>query len=243
MDYILILGAKSDISKAIAKKYAENGYNLYLAARESSELQNFANDIKIRNQKDIKCIDFDTLDYKSHQNFYNSIEKKPIGVISVIGFLGDQEKAQVDFKETQKIIDSNYTGLVSILNIVANDFEIRKNGFIVGISSVAGERGRISNFIYGSAKAAFTTYLSGLRNRLFISNVNVMTVKPGFVATKMTERLDLPKKLTAKAEEVANDIFNAQQKGKNVIYTKWFWKWIMLIIKNIPEFQFKKMNI
>lgn len=243
MDYILILGAKSDISKAIAKKYAENGYNLYLAARESSELQNFANDIKIRNQKDIKCIDFDALDYKSHQNFYNSIEKKPIGVISVIGFLGDQEKAQVDFKETQKIIDSNYTGLVSILNIVANDFEIRKNGFIVGISSVAGERGRISNFIYGSAKAAFTTYLSGLRNRLFISNVNVMTVKPGFVATKMTEGLDLPKKLTAKAEEVANDIFNAQQKGKNVIYTKWFWKWIMLIIKNIPEFQFKKMNI
>ena len=243
MDYILILGAKSDISKAIAKKYAENGYNLYLAARESSELQNFANDIKIRNQKDVKCIDFDVLDYKSHQNFYNSIEKKPIGVISVIGYLGDQEKAQVDFKETQKIIDSNYTGLVSILNIVANDFEIRKNGFIVGISSVAGERGRISNFIYGSAKAAFTTYLSGLRNRLFISNVSVMTVKPGFVATKMTEGLDLPKKLTAKAEEVANDIFNAQQKGKNIIYTKWFWKWIMLIIKNIPEFQFKKMNI
>lgn len=243
MDYILILGAKSDISKAIAKKYAENGYNLYLAARKSSELQNFANDIKIRNQKDIKCLDFDALDYKSHQNFYNSIEKKPIGVISVIGYLGDQEKAQVDFKETQKIIDSNYTGIVSILNIVANDFEIRKNGFIIGISSVAGERGRISNFIYGSAKAAFTTYLSGLRNRLFISNVSVMTVKPGFVATKMTEGLDLPKKLTAKAEDVANDIFNAQKKSKNVIYTKWFWKWIMLIIRNIPEFQFKKMNI
>jgi short-subunit dehydrogenase len=243
MKYILIIGAKSDIAKALAKKYAENGYNLYLAGRNSSDLQNFASDIKIRNHINIKCIDFDVLDYKSHQNFYNSLEEKPIGVISVAGYLGDQEKAQFDFEEAQKIIDTNYTGLVNILNIVANDFEKNKKGFIVGISSVAGDRGRKSNFIYGSAKAAFTTYLSGLRNRLFNSNVHVMTVKPGFVATKMTEGLDLPKKLTAQTEEVANDIFKSQQKGKNIIYTKWFWKHIMLIIKNIPEFQFKKMSI
>ena len=140
-------------------------------------------------------------------------------------------------------MDTNYTGLVSILNIVANDFEKNKNGFIVGISSVAGDRGRKSNFIYGSAKAAFATYLSGLRNRLFNLNVHVLTVKPGFVETKMTEGLNLPVKLTAKTEEVANDIFKAQQKGKNVIYTKWFWRYIMLIIKNIPEFYFKKMSI
>jgi len=243
MDYILIIGAKSDIAKAVANKYAENGYNLYLAARKSSELQNFANDIKIRNQKDVKCIDFDVLDYNSHQNFYNSLEEKPIGVISVVGYLGEQEKAQNDFEEAQKIMDTNYTGVVSVLNIVANDFEKNKNGFIVGISSVAGVRGRKSNFIYGSAKAAFTTYLSGLRNRLFRSNVHVLTVKPGFVATKMTEGLDLPKKLTAQPKEVANDIFKAQQKVKNVIYTKWFWRYIMLIIKNIPEFQFKKMSL
>jgi decaprenylphospho-beta-D-erythro-pentofuranosid-2-ulose 2-reductase len=243
MDYILIIGAKSDIAKAVANKYAENGYNLYLAARKSSELQNFANDIKIRNQKDVKCIDFDVLDYNSHQNFYNSLEEKPIGVISVVGYLGEQEKAQNDFEESQKIMDTNYTGVVSVLNIVANDFEKNKNGFIVGISSVAGVRGRKSNFIYGSAKAAFTTYLSGLRNRLFRSNVHVLTVKPGFVATKMTEGLDLPKKLTAQPKEVANDIFKAQQKVKNVIYTKWFWRYIMLIIKNIPEFQFKKMSL
>ena len=243
MEYILIIGARSDISKSLARKYAENGYNLYLAARKSSELQNFANDIKIRNGKEIICLDFDVLDYASHQNFYDSLAEKPIGVISVVGYLGEQEKAQNDFEEAQKIIDTNYTGVVSALNIVANDFEKRKSGFIIGISSVAGERGKKSNFIYGSAKAAFTTYLSGLRNRLFNSNVQVMTVKPGFVATKMTEGLDLPKKLTAQPEEVAQDIFKAQQKGKNVLYTKWFWKWIMLIIKNVPEFQFKKMSI
>lgn len=243
MEYILIIGAKSDIAKAIAKKYAVNGYNLYLAARKSNELQDFASDIKIRNQRDVKCLDIDILDYKSHQNFYNSLAEKPIGVISVVGYLGDQEKAQNDFEEAKKIMDTNFTGVVSFLNVVANDFEKNKNGFIVGISSVAGDRGRKSNFIYGSAKAAFTTYLSGLRNRLFNSNVHVLTVKPGFVATKMTENLDLPKKLTGQPKEVAEDIYKAQQKGKNVIYTKWFWRWIMLIIKNVPEFQFKKLSI
>lgn len=243
MEYILIIGAKSDIAKAVVKKYAANGYNLYLAARNSGELLNFANDIKIRNQKEVICLEFDVLDYTSHQTFYNTLAIKPTGVISVVGYLGEQEKAQNDFEEAQKIIDTNYTGVVSILNIVANDFEKNKNGFIVGISSVAGDRGRKSNFIYGAAKAAFTTYLSGLRNRLYNSNVHVMTVKPGFVATKMTESLNLPKKLTAQPEEVANDIFKAQQKGKNILYTKWFWRWIMLIIKNIPEFQFKKMSI
>ena len=243
MGYLLIIGAKSDIAKAVAKKYAKNGYNLYLAARKSNELQNFANDISIRNDKKVKCIDLDILNYASHQFFYNSLEEKPIGVISVVGYLGEQEKAQNDFEEAQKIINTNYTGVVSILNIIVNDFEKHKKGFIVGISSVAGDRGRKSNFIYGSAKAAFTTYLSGLRNRLFKSNVHVMTVKPGFVATKMTEGLDLPTKLTAQTEEVAQDIFKAQQKGENVIYSKWFWRWIMFIIKNVPEFQFKKMSI
>lgn len=243
MEYVLIIGAKSDIAKAVAKKYAENGYNLYLAARNSSELQKFANDIKIRNEKEVICLEFDVLDYASHQNFYDSLAEKPVGVISVVGYLGEQEKAQNDFEESQRIINTNYTGIVSLLNIISLDFEKNKKGFIVGISSVAGERGRKSNYIYGSAKSAFTTYLSGLRNRLYDSNVKVLTVKPGFVATKMTENLDLPKKLTAQPEEVAEDIFKSQQKGKNVLYTKWFWEWIMCIIKNIPEFHFKKMKL
>jgi len=140
-------------------------------------------------------------------------------------------------------MDTNYTGVVSLFNIIANDFEKRKSGFIVGISSVAGDRGRKSNYIYGSAKAAFTAYLSGLRNRLYDAQVHVLTVKPGFVSTKMTEGMDLPEKLTAQPEEVAEDIYKAQQKGKNVLYTKWIWRWMMLIIRSIPEFQFKKMSI
>jgi len=243
MSYILIVGAKSDIAKAIAREYAKNGYNLYLAGRDINELEAFAKDINIRTNKDVKLVELDILKFDTHQEIYNSLEKKPLGVISAVGYLGDQEVAQSDFNEAKKIIDTNYTGVVSLLNIVANDFEKRKNGFIVGISSVAGDRGRKSNYIYGSAKAALTTYLSGLRNRLYEANVNVLTVKPGFVDTKMTKGMDLPEKLTAKPEDVAKDIFNAQQKGKNVLYTKWLWKYIMAIIKAIPEWQFKKMSI
>jgi len=243
MSYILIIGAKSDIAKATAREYAKHGYNLYLAARNLDELKEFSNDLTVRTQRTVKLVELDILDYKAHQSFYDKLDEKPLGVISAVGYLGEQEKAQADFTEAQQIMDTNYTGIVSLFNIIANDFEKRKSGFIVGISSVSGDRGRKSNYIYGSAKAAFTAYLSGLRNRLYDAQVHVLTVKPGFVATKMTEGMDLPEKLTAQPEEVAEDIYKAQQKGKNVLYTKRIWRWVMLVIRNIPEFQFKKMSI
>ncbi len=243
MSYVLIIGAKSDIAKATAREYAKHGYDLYLAARNVNELEEFANDVTVRTQRTVKLVELDILDYKSHQAFYDQLEEKPLGVISAIGYLGEQEKAQSDFEEAQQIMDTNYTGVVSLFNIIANDFEHRRSGFMVGISSVAGDRGRKSNYIYGSAKAALTAYLSGLRNRLYDAQVHVMTVKPGFVATKMTEGMDLPEKLTAQPEEVAEDIYKAQQKGKNVLYTKWMWRWVMMIIKMIPEWKFKGMSI
>lgn len=243
MSYVLIIGAKSDIAKATARKYAKHGFDLYLAARNSDELEDFAKDIITRTQRSIKVLELDILDYDSHQSFYNNLKEKPFGVISAVGYLGNQEKAQSDFSEAEKIIDTNYTGVVNLFNIIAYDFEKRRSGFIVGISSVAGDRGRKSNYVYGAAKAALTTYLSGLRNRLYGTQVHVLTVKPGFVATKMTEKLDLPEKLTAQPEEVAEDIYRAQQNGKNVLYTKWIWRWVMLIIKMIPEWKFKGMNI
>ena len=243
MSYVLIIGAKSDIAKATAREYAKNGYNLYLAARDVNELEAFANDITVRTQKTVKLVELDILDYENHRTFYDQLEEKPLGVISAVGYLGDQEKAQSDFSEAQKIINTNYTGVVSLFNVIADDFEKRRNGFMVGISSVAGDRGRKSNYVYGSAKAALTAYLSGLRNRLHDAQVHVLTVKPGFVDTKMTEDMDLPEKLTAQPEEVAEDIYTAQQKSKNIVYTKWIWKWVMLVIRIIPEFQFKKMSI
>ena len=243
MNYVLIIGAKSDIAKATAREYAKHGYDLYLAGRNINELQEFANDITIRTGQTVKLVELDILNYESHSTIYYQLEQKPLGVISAVGYLGDQEKAQSDFREAKKIIDTNYTGVVSLLDIIADDFQQRKSGFIVGISSVAGDRGRKSNYIYGSSKAALTAYLSGLRNRLHDAQVKVVTVKPGFVATKMTAGMDLPKMLTAQPEAVAKDIFKAQQKGKSVVYSKWIWRWMMLIICHIPECQFKKMSI
>lgn len=243
MNFILIVGAKSDIAKECAKIYAQNGYNLYLAGRNISELNDFAKDINIRTSKNIILKEFDILDFESHKVFYDNLEDKPSGVIIVSGYMADQKEVQNNWSKTLNTINVNYTGAISILNIISNDFEKNMKGFIIGISSVAGERGRKANYIYGSAKAGFSSYLSGLRNRLFEHNIHVLTVKPGFVNTKMTQDMDLPKNLTAQPEEVALDIFNAQQKGKDILYTKWVWRYIMFIIKNIPEFIFKKLSI
>lgn len=242
MAYVLILGAKSDIAKSIAHEYAKEGYDLYLAAREHATLEPVVNDLRIRHQVQAQSMEFDALNYESHESFYAQLDPKPLGVICVFGYLGDHERAKTDFAEAKKIIDINYTGCVSILNIVANDLEGRKEGFIIGVSSVAGDRGRQSNYYYGSAKAAFTAYLSGLRNRLYHSGVKVLTVKPGFVYTRMTEKMDLPAKLTAQPDEIARDVIKAHKKGKDVLYTKWYWRVILTIFKSMPETIFKRLK-
>lgn len=243
MSYVLIVGAKSDIAKETARVYAKNGYNLYLAARNSDELKEFKNDLEVRSHVKVQTLELDLVAFDTHEEFYSSLEEKPLGVIVVAGYMTEQHKAEQEWSESLNTINVNYTGTVSLLNIVANDFEKERRGFIIGVSSVAGDRGRKTNYIYGSTKAAFSAYLSGLRNRLYESGISVLTVKPGFVNTKMTEELELPQKLTAEPNEVAEDIFKAQQAGKNILYTKWIWRYIMLIIKHIPEFIFKKLSI
>lgn len=239
----LILGATSDMSLALARKFGSHGYSLTLAARNVDKLTALQSDIQIRQHVTVDIVPFDALNIKSHQDFYKNIPTKPDVVICVFGLLGDQLKAQSDWQSCEEILMSNYVGAVSILNIVANDMELKKQGVIVGISSVAGERGRQSNYFYGSAKAGFTAYLSGLRNRLFKSGVHVLTVKPGFVKTKMIENIKTPGPLTAMPKNVADDIYNAVVKRKNVIYTKGIWQWVMLAIKNIPEGVFKKLKL
>ena len=186
-----------------------------------------------------KSVLFDALNYSSHLEFYDKMETKPDIVITCIGYLDDQKNSEQNFEETKTSIYSNYLGLISILNIISSDFEKKNAGVIVGISSVAGDRGRASNYIYGSAKAGFTAYLSGLRSRMSARNVKVITVKPGFIDTKMTKDLNLPKFLTASSENVALDIIQAIKNSKNIIYTKKIWRYIMLIIKIIPEDIFK----
>jgi short-subunit dehydrogenase len=154
-----------------------------------------------------------------------------------------QAENERDIQAAARVMRSNYEGPASILAVLANRFEERGSGTLVGISSVAGDRGRATNYVYGSAKAGFTAFLSGLRNRLAKHGVHVVTVLPGFVATKMTEDMDLPAKLTAQPSEVADAIARAVERKKDVIYVRPIWQLIMLIIRNIPERVFKRMKI
>lgn len=243
MANILLLGATSDMSISLAESYAKEGHHLLLAARNQNQLSAVQSDLKIRFECPVDIYDFDACDFDSHNTFYNSLSQQPDIVICIFGYLGEQEKAQNEWAESKLIIDSNYTGACSILNIIANDMEARKAGTIAGISSVAGERGRMSNYMYGSAKAGFTAYLSGLRNRLFKSKVHVLTVKPGFVNTKMTEGLPLPAPLTAQPEDITKAIRKAIKKQTNTIYVFSKWRLIMYIIKSIPEFIFKRLSL
>lgn len=241
---ILILGANSDVAHATAKIFAKlEQASFYLASRDMSSLEKKAADLKSRYNVLATVVHFDALNYDSHRSFYDHLTPKPDGVILAFGHYANQEQEQKNFADARKTMEINYLGAASILEIIAADFEKRAHGFIVGISSVAGDRGRQTNYIYGSAKAAVSTYLSGLRNRLAKHNVHVLTVLPGFIRTKMTRGLALPGALVAEPDEVARDIYHAVKKKKNIIYTKWFWKYIMLIIRNIPESIFKRLSL
>jgi len=243
MNTVLILGASSDMAVAIAKKLAGEGSNIQLAARNVERLKPLQSDLSIRYSITCTLHEFDAERSDQHAAFFTGLTSAPDVTICVFGYLGEQKLAESDWKECERTIQVNYTGAVSILNAAANHYAAKKAGLIVGISSVAGERGRQSNYFYGSAKAGFTAYLAGMRNRLFHHGVHVLTVKPGFVYTRMTEALTLPKPLTATPEQVADSIVNAMKKKKNTIYVKWFWRWIMLIIKSIPEPIFKKLKM
>lgn len=242
MASVLFLGAKSDMAKPLAHLYAKNGYDLYLAARNKGELSPDVTDLKIRYNVNVEALEFDLVEFESHSKLWESLEPKPDGVVLAAGYNGDQATGQNDFAEAKKLIDTNLTGCISILNIIANDFEARKRGFIVGISSVAGDRGKRSNYLYGCAKAGFSVYLSGLRNRLSKTRVQVLTVKPGYVDTKMLDGQDVPEKLKADPEKVAEQIYRAQQKGKDSIYTPGYWRLIMTVFNHLPEKIFKRLS-
>lgn len=243
MATVLILGAASDMATAIAEKFAEEGCNIQLAARNVQRLEPLQSDLAIKYTSRVSIHEFDATNFTDHRQFFTGLNPKPDITICVFGYLGDNEKGLADWNEAGQILHTNYTGAVSILNVVAGHYIAEKKGTIVGIASVAGERGRQSNFLYGSAKAGFIAYLSGLRNRLFREDVHVCTIQPGFVYTKMTEELTLPKLLTATPQQVAQVVYGAAQKKKNVVYVKWFWRWIMLIIKLIPEPIFKRLKL
>ncbi|MEM1413372.1 MAG: SDR family oxidoreductase [Myxococcota bacterium] len=240
---ILILGATSGIARSVADAFAERGEQLVLAARNLEEAERIAADLRVRHQATAEVIRFDATDHASHAGVLDAAGKLD-GVVVAFGTMVEQERAQAEPEEALRTIDVNFTGVVSVLERVAARFEEAGAGFIAGISSVAGDRGRMSNYIYGSAKAGMTAYLSGLRNRLTKKNVHVVTVKPGFVYTAMTHGLlDPDSPLVATPEKAAKDILRAVDKRRNVLYTPWFWRWIMAIIRAIPEPVFKRLGL
>jgi decaprenylphospho-beta-D-erythro-pentofuranosid-2-ulose 2-reductase len=241
---LLILGANSDVAHAVAQKWAcAEKADLVLASRDLAALDLKARDLRARGSGFVEIAHFDALDYDGHAVFYHNLSPKPDGVVLAFGYNGLQHKAQEDFSEAARIIDTNFKSAVSILEIVAADFQSRRTGFIIAIGSVAGLRGRQSNYVYGAAKGALAIYLDGLRNRLCKHNVRVMTVLPGFIDTKMTAGMNLPGLLTATPAQVAGDIYAAHLNAKDRIYTRWFWRWIMVVIRAIPAPLFNRLSL
>ena len=244
MATVLILGANSAIARGIAIALARRGYALCLAGRDRDELQRIAADLHVRHAVPVSWTRFDAEDYRSHPGFYKQVRtgaEDLCGVVLAFGYLGEPLATRV-FPEAGRVIAVNFTGAVSILEQCAADFEQRRGGFIVGISSVAGDRGRQSNYVYGAAKAALSVFLQGLRNRLHRSGVRVLTVKPGFVDTAMT--FGKPGVfLVASPWEVGERIVRALEGKRDVVYLPWFWRYIMLIIRMIPEPIFKRLSL
>jgi len=237
---VLILGATSDIGRAIAHAYAKAGRPVILAARQVQRLEPDLKDIAIRYGVTALLAEFDVLDTTKHGAFLDSLGELPGTIICVVGFMGDQAESEKDPIAAEKVMRSNYAGPASILAVAANRMAARGHGVLIGISSVAGDRGRARNYVYGSAKAGFSAYLSGMRQRLSGSGVSVITVKPGYVATRLTAGMNLPKALTAQPGEVAQAVLDAELKGRDVIYVRPVWRLVMAIICALPERIFKK---
>jgi short-subunit dehydrogenase len=241
---VLILGATSTIARAVAVEFASHRYDLILAGRDQEELRALASDLHLRCGIKTTTQSFDVLDFEGQESLLKSClldaGEALQGVVLCVGYLGDQERANTEPREARRILDVNFTGCVLALNVVASHFERRRQGFICVLSSVAGDRGRRSNYLYGAAKGGLSVYLQGLRNRLCASNVHVITIKPGFVDTRMTfGRPNLF--LVASPQTVARGIYRAVARGKDVVYLPWFWRFIMLTVRSIPEPIFKRL--
>ena len=243
MSTVLILGSGSDLAQSLAHVYAMRGNSIWLAGRNEQFMNTMKRDLELRYEVLCQAFYFDASQFKDHAQFLENLPSLPDTIIYVIGYLGNTKPLDTNWEETRKIFDSNLLGAISILNLFTSKMVIRKSGTIIGISSVAGDRGRQSNYLYGAAKSGFTAYLSGLRNALWPLGIRVITIKPGFMNTAMTEGLNLPPSLTASPMSAAKDVYLADTNGKNLIYTKPIWRFIMVIIRNIPEFIFKKLTL
>ena len=246
MRKLLVIGASSAIAEATSRLFAAEGDALYLVGRDGQKLQAIADDLRIRGAALVKTSVMDATDYDGHETMVNEAIAAMDGLDTVLiahGILPDLEACQASFDAAREALEVNFLSVASFLTVIANFMEKQGAGVIAVISSVAGDRGRKSNYIYGTAKAAVTTFLQGLRNRLHASGVRVVTIKPGFVDTPMTSQIDDKNFLFAQPSEIANGIHRAVTRPRNVVYLPSFWRLIMLIIRGIPESLFKRLSL
>jgi short-subunit dehydrogenase len=243
MKKILIIGATSSIAQNCARIWISRGDKLFLVARNKDKLTKTANDLKLSNKKHTYYLDLN--DISSHKKMLDNAVSALEGIDVVLishGTLPNQKACEKSVNETLAEIKTNALSVISLLTLIANLFENQQRGVIAVISSVAGDRGKASNYVYGSSKAMVTTFASGLRQRLHKSNVTIVTIKPGFVDTPMTTKF---KKglLWAKPAAVAKKIIKGIDLRKNEVYAPAFWKAVMVVVKNIPLIIYKKLSL
>ena len=245
MQRVLIIGATSAIAEATARIYASRGSRLYLVARDPKRLDAIVEDLRVRGAGTVGCNSLDINDLARHEEVLDAAWTD-LGDLDVVlvahGTLPDQKSCEASVGTALSEFATNGTSTIALLTPLANRMERTGRGTIVVISSVAGDRGRASNYLYGAAKAAVTTFLSGMRQRLARRGVNVVTIKPGFVDTPMTRNFKKGP-LWAKPEAVATGIVKAVDRGKPVAYLPGFWFLIMTVIRSIPEFIFKRISL
>jgi decaprenylphospho-beta-D-erythro-pentofuranosid-2-ulose 2-reductase len=242
---ILALGATSGIAREALRCFAAEGAHLFLVARDAVKLTAIADDLKVRGAAAVECLQADLADSTLHPEILDrafSIWQGLDAALIAHGTLPNQRQAETNMSALRDAIDANYVSAVLWLAQLANRFEQQRSGVIAVIGSVAGDRGRKSNYIYGSAKAALTTYAAGLRLRLEPAGVHLVLIKPGWVSTPMTAHVK-QNALFASAERAGRDVHNAIVEPRPVIYVPWFWKWLMLVIRLMPEPIFKKLNL
>lgn len=245
MKKILIIGATSGIATAVARLFAQDGHALYLLGRNQEKLSTLATDLSVRGASEVSTGHFDAADVNGHEKTLDKALSE-FGqfdqVLLAHGDLPDQKECEHSFEKSHTTLTTNLLSPIAFLTWLAPYFEKRKTGTIAVITSVAGDRGRQSNYIYGTAKGALSRYLQGLRNRLAPQGVAVTDIKPGFISTSMTEHLKQGM-LFVPADVIAKGIQTAMDKGKHEVYLPRFWWLIMAIIKHIPECVFKRLKL
>lgn len=243
---VLLVGATSGIGAALAKRLAARNCRLVLAARNHARLEKLAAELVREFETSVAVESFQAREFDQHSSFLERCYQHFEGLDGAVvghGILPTAEEAERDFQVARDTIETNFLSVVSLVTPLAMKMRSEGRGWIAVISSVAGDRGRQSNYVYGSSKAGLSAFLGGLRNRLYREGVHVLTIKPGYVATPMIEgRMDDSSPLVATPETVARDIDRAIQRRRDVLYTPWFWIPIMAVVRAIPEFVFKRLR-